>query len=110
MNDCMDETKTVNTQDKEITFNVALKAGAKLQMQSWFYDANGRELCGAYYAYVRRKWGQDGYNTGDSYAVPAGAGIVANASSHRAGAAQTPERSLADRRRFRRRVGLLRHK
>jgi len=51
----MDETKTVNTQDKEITFNVALKAGAKLPMQSWFYDANGRELCGAYYAYVRRK-------------------------------------------------------
>jgi hypothetical protein len=23
--------------------------------QAWFYDANGCELCGAYYAYVRRK-------------------------------------------------------
>ncbi|MGH9840435.1 MAG: hypothetical protein ACREEM_16785 [Blastocatellia bacterium] len=51
----VDETRAVSEQDKEIIFNVALKAGAKLQMQSWFYDAQGRELCGAYYAYVRRK-------------------------------------------------------
>jgi len=51
----MDETKAVGAQDKEIIFNVALKAGDKLPMQSWFYDANGRELCGAYYAYVRRE-------------------------------------------------------
>jgi arylsulfatase A-like enzyme len=51
----LDETKEVSAQDKEIVFNVALKGGAKLPMQSWFYDAQGRELCGAYYAYVRRK-------------------------------------------------------
>jgi len=51
----VDETKAVSAQAKEMTFNVALKAGARLPMQSWFYDANGRELCGAYYAYVRRK-------------------------------------------------------
>jgi arylsulfatase A-like enzyme len=50
-----DETKAVGAQDKEAVFNVTLKAGAKLQMQSWFYDASGNELCGAYYAYVRRK-------------------------------------------------------
>jgi hypothetical protein len=27
---------------------------AKLQMQTWFYDEQGKDLCGAYYAYVRR--------------------------------------------------------
>jgi arylsulfatase len=50
-----DESKVVSATDKEAVFNIALKAGAKLQMQSWFYDASGNELCGAYYAYVRRK-------------------------------------------------------
>ena len=50
-----DETKAVGAQDKETVFNVTLKAGARLQMQSWFYDASGNELCGAYYAYVRRR-------------------------------------------------------
>ncbi|GEM_PF-972385 len=50
-----DETKTVSANDKEAVFRVTLKAGAQLSMQSWFYDANGNELCGAYYAYVRRK-------------------------------------------------------
>jgi arylsulfatase len=50
-----DESKTVAANDKEAVFNVTLKAGTKLQMQSWFYDASGNELCGAYYAYVRRK-------------------------------------------------------
>jgi hypothetical protein len=50
-----DETKAVGAEDKEAVFSVTLKTGAKLQMQSWFYDASGNELCGAYYAYVRRK-------------------------------------------------------
>ncbi|MFN0111931.1 MAG: arylsulfatase [Blastocatellia bacterium] len=50
-----DESKAVGGADKEVTFNVRLKAGAKLQMQSWFVDANGKELCGAYYAYVLKK-------------------------------------------------------
>ena len=31
------------------------ESGAKLALESWFYDADGKELCGAYYAYVRRK-------------------------------------------------------
>jgi hypothetical protein len=51
----VDERKAVAATDKEAVFHVTLKAGAKLEMQSWFYDANGNELCGAYYAYVRRK-------------------------------------------------------
>jgi hypothetical protein len=50
-----DETKAVRADDKEIVFNATLKTGARLQMQSWFYEASGRELCGAYYAYIRRK-------------------------------------------------------
>jgi arylsulfatase len=50
-----DENKTVAATDKEAVFHVPLKAGAKLARQSWFDDAQGNELCGAYYAYVRRK-------------------------------------------------------
>ena len=41
--------------DKEATFTVRLKAGQKLPLQTWFLDAGGKELCGAYFAYVRRK-------------------------------------------------------
>jgi arylsulfatase len=51
----LDATKAVGPQDKEIVFTVTLAADARLPMQSWFYDAQGRELCGAYFAYVRRK-------------------------------------------------------
>lgn len=50
-----DESKPVAATDKEVTFNVSLKSGSKLEMQSWFLDAAGAELCGAYFAYVRRK-------------------------------------------------------
>jgi arylsulfatase len=51
----LDETKAVGAKDKEVVFTVKLKAGTKLPMQSWCYDADGKELCGAYFAYVRRK-------------------------------------------------------
>jgi arylsulfatase len=51
----LDETKPVGEKDREVTFTVKLKAGQKLTMQSWCYDARGRELCGAYFAYVLRK-------------------------------------------------------
>jgi hypothetical protein len=34
---------------------VKLKAGTRTPMQTWFYDANGKELCGAYFAYVWRQ-------------------------------------------------------
>jgi hypothetical protein len=51
----LDETRPVGDTDKEIIFTVKLKASARLPMQSWFYDADGKELSGAYYAYVRRK-------------------------------------------------------
>jgi arylsulfatase len=51
----LDENRPVTAQDKEVIYTVALKAGTRLPMQSWFYDAQGQELCGAYFAYVRRK-------------------------------------------------------
>jgi arylsulfatase len=51
----LDETQPVGPHDKGITFTVALKAGAKLPMQTWLYDADGKQLCGASFAYVRRK-------------------------------------------------------
>jgi arylsulfatase A-like enzyme len=49
-----DETQKVGSGDKEIKFTLTLKAGTKVPMQSWLYDAQGKELCGAYFAYVQR--------------------------------------------------------
>jgi arylsulfatase len=40
--------------DKAATFTLKLPAGGT-QIQTWFYDEQGKELCGAYYVYVRRK-------------------------------------------------------
>jgi len=51
----LDETKPVAAADKEVTFTVTLRAAARVQMQSWLYDTQGQELCGAYFVYVRRK-------------------------------------------------------
>jgi len=49
-----DESKSVASGDKSVTFTVPLKAG-KTQLQTWFYDKDGNELCGAHYARVYRK-------------------------------------------------------
>lgn len=49
-----DESRPVSADDKGITFRTPLPAG-KTVMQSWFYDAEGKQLCGAYFAYVTRK-------------------------------------------------------
>lgn len=51
----VDEAKPVAAGDKAVLFAVKLKGGTRTRMQSWFYDAGGKELCGAYFAYVRRK-------------------------------------------------------
>jgi arylsulfatase A-like enzyme len=50
-----DETKPVPTGAKAVTFTVDLKTGPKTEMQTWFYDADGKELCGAYFTDVERK-------------------------------------------------------
>ena len=49
-----DESQPVSADDRMITFRTSLPAG-KTVMQSWFYDADGKQLCGAYFAYVTRK-------------------------------------------------------
>ncbi|MGC3966661.1 MAG: hypothetical protein QM775_04625, partial [Pirellulales bacterium] len=49
-----DESQPVKADDKSITFRTKLVAG-KTTMQSWFYDADGKQLCGAYFAYVTKK-------------------------------------------------------
>jgi arylsulfatase len=51
----LDQTKPVSASDKEIRFTIPLKAGTKAQMLSSFLNPDGKELCGAYFAYVRRK-------------------------------------------------------
>jgi len=48
-----DASRPVVENDKDVTFRVSLKAG-RTQLQTWFYDAQDQELCGAYYVYVRR--------------------------------------------------------
>lgn len=40
--------------DKAAVFRVKLKGGTKTQLHGWFQDAAGADLCGAYYAGVRR--------------------------------------------------------
>jgi arylsulfatase A-like enzyme len=48
-----DVSKPVTQDDKAATFTVRLAAG-KTQLNTWFYDADGEELCGAFYVHVRR--------------------------------------------------------
>ena len=48
-----DKTVPVTAMDKMISFNVNLPAGPT-DLQTWFRDANGNLLTGAYYVYVRR--------------------------------------------------------
>jgi arylsulfatase len=49
----VDVSRPVQPTDKAATFRVKLVTG-KTHLKTWFYDASGRELCGAFYVYVRR--------------------------------------------------------
>jgi arylsulfatase len=44
----------VSADEKSVRFSLRLKA-ADVEAQTWFFDADGAELCGAYYVYVQRK-------------------------------------------------------
>ena len=44
--------KPVVADDKAVTFNVTLPRGP-MELQTWFRDAAGQEIAGAYYVYVR---------------------------------------------------------
>ena len=48
-----DLSKPVGADDKSATFDLKLRPG-KSQLQTWFYDAQGKELCGAFYVEVLR--------------------------------------------------------
>jgi arylsulfatase len=48
-----DAVKDVRTDDRAVTFEHALQSG-RLKLQTWFSDAEGHELCGAYFVYVAR--------------------------------------------------------
>jgi arylsulfatase A-like enzyme len=50
-----DQKQPVPANAKEVVFKLPLKAGTPLAMQSYCYDSAGKELCGAYFAYVTRK-------------------------------------------------------
>jgi arylsulfatase len=49
-----DQGREVAPGDKAVTFTTRLQAG-RTRLQTWFSDAQGREVCGAYYVYVRRR-------------------------------------------------------
>jgi hypothetical protein len=50
----VDETKFVSPGAKGVTFTLRLKPG-RTTLQTWLLDRADTELCGAYFAYVRRK-------------------------------------------------------
>jgi len=47
-----DERKDLDPDSDGAVFTLRLPAGPAI-VQTWFYDASGKELCGAYYDYVR---------------------------------------------------------
>jgi len=47
------KSKVVAADDKAATFTVSLQRG-RTEAQTWFRDAAGAEIAGAYYVYVRR--------------------------------------------------------
>ncbi|MBN2023907.1 MAG: arylsulfatase [Pirellulales bacterium] len=48
-----DESRATPAGDKSVTFTAELPAG-RTRLKTWFMDAAGEEICGAYYVYVKR--------------------------------------------------------
>lgn len=48
-----DQTRSPDRGGQSVTFNVSLKPGP-IELQTWFLDAQGNELLGAYYVYLER--------------------------------------------------------
>jgi len=46
--------KKTGPQDVSVLFRVSLKGGVKTKLHAWFQDASGADLCGAFYAVVKR--------------------------------------------------------
>jgi arylsulfatase A-like enzyme len=49
----LDETKPITHGMKSVNFTVNLARG-RMELQTWFRDAAGKEIAGAYYVYVRK--------------------------------------------------------
>jgi hypothetical protein len=49
-----EQSKKAAADSKSVLFRMKLKGGQKTQMHGWFQDASGKDLCGAYYASVKR--------------------------------------------------------
>jgi hypothetical protein len=49
-----EQTCDVKPEDTFVSFVAPLQKG-QTKAQTWFYDANGKVLCGAYYVYVERR-------------------------------------------------------
>jgi len=49
-----DQSRVVGASDTAVSFSVKLKSGPT-KLQTWFYDADGSEICGAYYVYVHNE-------------------------------------------------------
>jgi hypothetical protein len=49
----VDQSAGAGPDDKGITFTAKLARGPA-DLQTWFYDQSGAEICGAYFVYVRR--------------------------------------------------------
>jgi hypothetical protein len=48
-----DESRTVSASDNAVRFITRLQSGPT-QLQTWFYDKDGAQICGAYYVYVTK--------------------------------------------------------
>ncbi len=53
MSDVFDQTNQSNEEGTAVSFRTKLAAGP-IEMKSWMLDRDDREVCGAYYIYVRR--------------------------------------------------------
>lgn len=49
-----EQTARVGAQDKAVEFAFGLSAAGQVELETWFYDAQGKELCSAYYAEISR--------------------------------------------------------
>jgi arylsulfatase len=50
----LDASRAVTETDRAVSFHAKLPRG-RTRLQTWFYEADGTEICGAYYVYVTRK-------------------------------------------------------
>ena len=65
----IEESAAVGPGDKAVTFKVKLEAGPT-RLQTWFDDADGKALCGAYEVYAHRLGSEEGRSTAKAPRTP----------------------------------------